>query len=388
MKHNKAGWVFSLLVGFICIILWLLPTGFENPALTNSTIRERARVVEVDNSDLENHSLITVGTQELKLEILSGKFKGTVSEAKNVLMGMMKTDKIYKTGDKVLAVIKTQTDSAMIQGVRADDIYRIHLQLILFILFAIFLVSFAGWTGFKSLVSFVFTALVIWKVLLPLMLKGYSPVPLSLIVVACLTIVIILLITGLNKKGYVALSGAIAGLVITSLLALFFGKLFQIPGTVQEFSETLLFAGFMNLKLSDIFISCIYISAAGAVMDVAMDISAAQNEISEKRPDITPRELTLSGFRVAYPVIGTMTTTLLFAYSGSFMFIFMVFMAKGTPVVSIFNTNYIAAEILHTLVGSFGLVMVAPITAIIGGNVFVRSVQTSAIKTSAIKTSS
>lgn len=152
-----------------------------------------------------------------------------------------------------------------------------------------------------SLISFVFTALAIWKILLPLLLKGISPIPVSFGVTAIATTIIVLLITGFNKKGWVALSGAITGVGITTVLALLFGGLFKIPGTVQEFSETLLFAGFMNLRLSDIFISCIFISSAGAVMDVAMDI---------------------------------------------------------------------AAEILHTLVGSFGLVMVAPVTAIIGGRVF------------------
>jgi len=105
-------------------------------------------------------------------------------------------------------------------------------------------------------------------------------------------------------------------------------------------------------------------------MDVAMDISAAQNEIILKIPEISKSELIKSGFHIAQPVIGTMTTTLLFAYSGSFMFVFMVFMTKGTPMISIANTNYISAEILHTLVGSFGLVLVAPITAIIGGYVY------------------
>jgi uncharacterized membrane protein len=68
-----------------------------------------------------------------------------------------------------------------------------------------------------------------------------------------------------------------------------------------------------------------------------------------------------------------MTTTLLFAYSGSFLFVFMMFMAKGTPMVNIFNTNYIAAEILHTLIGSFSLVLVAPATAIIGGYVYTKN---------------
>jgi len=367
---KKANLIFLISIVLLCILLWILPTSFENPSLTKSTIRSKAVVTEVNNDGLDNHSIITVGTQKVRLEITRGKFKGQEIDTHNELMGMPKIDKIYKEGDRVLAVIKTTSDGNEIQSARADDIYRIHLQLILFILFASFLVGFAGWTGFKALISFVFTAMVIWKVLLPLLLKGVPPIPISFGVVAFATTVIVLLISGFNKKGTVALSGAITGVAITTGLALLFGHFFKIPGTVQEFSETLLFAGFMNLRLSDIFIACIFISAAGAVMDVAMDIAAAQNEIAEKKPDISSRELTLSGFRVAYPVIGTMTTTLLFAYSGSFMFVFMVFMAKGTPMATIFNTNYIAAEILHTLVGSFGLVLVAPVTAVIGGRVF------------------
>jgi uncharacterized membrane protein len=43
------------------------------------------------------------------------------------------------------------------------------------------------------------------------------------------------------------------------------------------------------------------------------------------------------------------------------------------PLVNIFNLNYVAAEVLNTLVGSFGLVTVAPFTALVGGLVYARS---------------
>jgi uncharacterized membrane protein len=38
----------------------------------------------------------------------------------------------------------------------------------------------------------------------------------------------------------------------------------------------------------------------------------------------------------------------------------------------LFNTNYVAAEIMNTLVGSFGLVTVAPFTAFVGGLLYTR----------------
>ncbi len=65
--------------------------------------------------------------------------------------------------------------------------------------------------------------------------------------------------------------------------------------------------------------------------------------------------------------MGTMTTTLLLAYSGGCIASLMVYMAQGTPIDHILNYKYVAAEILDTLVGSFGLVTVAPFTALVAG---------------------
>jgi uncharacterized membrane protein len=369
-NKTKANIIFSLLIIFICILLLFIPTGFENPSTTKNTVRVKARVIGVNNDDIQNYGIVTTGSQTLQIKILTGKFKGNTLKSTNILMGQLKTDKIFHVNDKALVLLRLNKDTGKIISARAEDIFRIHIEIILFLLFALFLIFFARWTGFKALLSFIFTALMIWKILIPAFLKGYPPIIVSLFIVSLTTSVIIVLISGFSRKGLVALSGSIVGIALTSIMALLFGHFFNVPGTVKEFSEALLYAGFTNLKFSDMFLSAIFISAAGAVMDVAMDISASQNELIQKNPELKSKELILSGFNIAYPVIGTMTTTLLFAYSGSFLFIFMMFMTKGTPMINICNINYIAAEILHTLVGSFGLVLVAPATSIIGGYIY------------------
>ena len=364
---KKADVYFAVFVVFVSVFLWFLPTGFEKPELKKNTLREKGVVISVDDSDLKRVGLILTGQQDMELEILSGRFKGDRIRASNVLMGQMSVDKLFREGDKVLAVLKTDGKSGEIINARAAEQYRIDVELALFVLFGLFLVGYARWTGFRALLSFVFTALIIWKVLIPLFLKGVPPLPVAFLVVSVTTTVIMLLITGFTRKGAVALSGAICGVALTTFLAVVFGAWFRIPGTVKDFAETLLYSGFYSLQLTDIFLSGIFISAAGAVMDMAMDIAASQAEIVQKHPSISRRELIVSGFRVGQSVIGTMTTTLLFAYSGSFTFVLMVFMAQGTPMEYIFNVSYVAAEILLTLVGSFGLVLVAPVTALLGG---------------------
>ena len=75
---------------------------------------------------------------------------------------------------------------------------------------------------------------------------------------------------------------------------------------------------------------------------------------------------------VARAAMGTMTTTLLLAYSGTCLSMLMIFMAQGTPVYNILNNNVVASEIINTIAGSFGLAMTAPLTALIAGSLFTK----------------
>ena len=123
----------------------------------------------------------------------------------------------------------------------------------------------------------------------------------------------------------------------------------------------------MICNLTDIFIASVFIACSGAVMDLAMDIAATMDEIKRQHPEIGMLEHMRSGLRVGRAVIGTMTTTLLLAYSGSHITMFMVFLAKGLPAANMLNAPFVAAEVLNILVGSFGLVTVAPFTAVVAG---------------------
>ena len=108
-------------------------------------------------------------------------------------------------------------------------------------------------------------------------------------------------------------------------------------------------------------------------MDLSVDICSSVYEVVKKKPEISPRDAIASGFAVGRAACGSTTTTLLLAYSGSYIALLMVFMAQGTPVALMLNYKYVAAEIIHTIVGSFGLVTVAPLTAITSGLLLTKS---------------
>jgi uncharacterized membrane protein len=241
------------------------------------------------------------------------------------------------------------------------------MQLLLIGLFAVLLLAVAGVTGLKAMLSFVFSAMVLWKLYFPLLLLGFPPLATGLGVVALLTAVITFSVGGLDRRGTATFAGSMLGVLLTCGLATLFARAFHLHGAVRPFAESLLYAGYLELNLTDIFIASVFIASSGAIMDLAMDIAASMDEIKRKHPAIGLVEHVVSGLRVGRAVVGTMTTTLLLAYSSSHIAMFLLFMAKGLPAANILNAPFIAAEVLNILVGSFGLVTVAPFTAVVAG---------------------
>lgn len=356
--------ILALLVASVA--LTSLPNPFRSKDHEHS-MRVRAEVVAVDNTGVQQFGIVKQGDQVLTVEILRGRFRGRELPAVNVLIGKLELDKLFREGDRALVVLDLDPTSGEILFATVSDHYRINIEIILAALFAAALIGFGGWVGVKAALSFVFSGIVIWKVMLPGFLLGFDPILTALCVVVLLTAAVQFLIGGMNRTGVVAFAGAMAGVLVTACLALVFGRLFRVHGAVRPFSETLLYSGYPHLDLSRILFAGVFVASSGAVMDVAMDVAAAMREVRHNHPEISRGRLVRSGFAVGRAIIGTMTTTLLLAYSGGYTTLLMVFLAQGVPAANVFNLSYVSAEILHTLVGSFGLVLVAPFTAVFGG---------------------
>jgi uncharacterized membrane protein len=322
-------------------------------------------VVTVDNSEILQAGAAAVGVQIATVVINAGEWKGVQVEAVNHLNGQLDMDEIYGPGDKILLAV--QVVDQQITDARAINSYRQNWELILFAVFAVALVAYSRLIGLKALLSFMASLGLIWGFYIPNLLNGAPPLPLSLAVLVLLSMVIILSVAGVTRQGVAAFLGTVSGLAVTLGLTLFFGDKLHLGGMTAPFSTTLLMQGHYSLNLQHIFYSAVMLGASGAAMDIAMDVSVSMNEIKVKRPDIGVQELIQSGFNIGRMVIGTMATTLLLAYSGGYLTMLMVFVSQGTSFTRIVNMKLVAAEIFRILIGSIGLLMVAPVTAIIAG---------------------
>ena len=307
--------ILTAVLALVTLSLFFIPTRFGSPSDLN-TARVRAEILEVDNSTLEKYGIVTTGDQGLTMRIASGQFKGEIIQGANMLIGKMEMDKLFVPGDYALVTLSLNEARDTVisnQGCRplphtgrtcaspavycpADCLRRMDR------------VQGGGLLyfyrrGYMENPDSGF-------------LVGIPPVLLSLIIVSAMTGVIIFLIGGISRMGLVAFLGAISGVGTTALLSLVFGSAFRIHGAVKPFAETLLYSGYPHLNLTSIFLAGIFIASSGAVMDIAMDIAASMREVQEKHPGIGRKDLIISGLRVGRAVVGTMTTTLLLAYSG------------------------------------------------------------------------
>jgi uncharacterized membrane protein len=364
-KFQASEIIFALVVLAVTLIIAFLPTHarYQRPA---HVVEARCQVLLTDNSLVFQKGIFKMGEQKVRVKILDGPDRGATLEALNLLQAAVELEWFYQPGDR--AIVGYSKSGRKIAGARMLEPLRENAITVILIIFFLVLVGFSGWIGLKSMLSFIFAMVVIWKLLLPWSLEErLDPIAMAVLIVAALCFVIIFLVAGFNKKGWSAFLGAFGGSVLTWVLPLFFGHWLKLNGAVSEYSVALRFSGYEGLDLLKLFYAAIILSASGAIMDIAMDIAAALFELKEKKPEISRKELVCSGLTIGRAVIGTMATTLLLAYSGSALTMLMYLLSKGLSVWRIMNMNYLASELLKTVSGSLGLILAAPLTALVAG---------------------
>ena len=331
----------------------------------------RARVIETDESQITLTGQVEYGTQRLKVELLEGPAKGRVFAASNELRAQLDIDKKFAVGD-IASVTWLERGAQGDEVLVARDHWRLGWMGVLFGAFAALLVIFAGWTGAKALFSFVFSCFAVWKLMVPLCLAGWSASGVAFATVSVLTAVIMYLVAGATRKGLAAFLGAMLGVGASLVLAHIFARAMHVNGATMPFMQALLNSGGAEFNAADVFVGAVILASSGAVMDLAMDIAAGVCEVRRHNLALARRTLFLSGLRIGRSVVGTMTTTLLLAYSGGYLTLLMVFAAQGTHPLDFINSTLVSAEVVKTLVGSFGLVLVAPFTALVSAWMFGR----------------
>ena len=321
---------------------------------------EKAKVVKILQDNLEENGT-RVGEQKVRVHMLTGVRKGEeldITSSSGYLFGAA-----CKPGMKVIVMQSVAGDSTVASVYTQDRESVIYIFALIYLLA---LCMIGGKQGIKGCLGLVFTFFCVIFVYLPLVYLKYSPFWTAVFVCFITTLVTMYLIGGPTRKTCVATLGTLAGVVLAGISAWCFSKASGISGYNVSDIETLMTLWNTNrIQVGGLLFSGLLISCLGAVMDVAMSISSAIDEIYKQNSSLTRTELFKAGLRVGRDMMGTDSNTLILAFAGSSVSTLLLDYAYDLPYQQIINSNNIGIAIMQGLAGSFGIVLSVPFTVLI-----------------------
>lgn len=190
---------------------------------------------------------------------------------------------------------------------------------------------------------------------------------LTFIVALLISAITLFSVGGREPKTWAAFIGTMGGVVAAGLLAFSAVKLMHLTGLSSEESMILKATVLKHVDFQGILFAGIVLGALGAVMDVAISIAAAQQEVSRNCPTLCQQDLFSSGMSVGRDVMATDANTLILAYAGSSLpLVLLIASQPDLSMLRIFNLDLLVTEFVRALVGSIGLILSIPLTAAAG----------------------
>lgn len=318
--------------------------------------------IEIDEENQENYLFNEV--QTVTLEILSGEHKGEVVTVENYLGTNEVSDIRVVKGQRVILSLDDFGDGNI--NVYINSYERDIALYALILIFLIAILCVGRFQGVKTIITLSITVLIIFFFTVPMILKAYNPILISVVSCIAITVITLFIIAGINEKSFAAILSTALSVIISGLLAYLVGYFARLTGVEMTEGNMLMhIPQNIAFNFKELLFAGIIIGTLGAAMDMCMSVTSAMHEVKKHNPQINTKELYKSGLNVGKDVMGTMTNTLILAYTGSALPTLLVFAAYNTPMMDIMNLDIIATEIVRSIAGSTGVVLSVPITAYI-----------------------
>ncbi len=337
----------------------------QEPAGSEETVQ--ARVIEVLDQGVIDQGDIRQPYQKLRLEILDGALAGRAVTVDHGLYSLVGPEGLYQAEDRVMV--------QHLQRPGQDDLFiitdaaRLDALAVLAIVFVVFILLVARMQGVRSLLGMFVSLLVITQFILPMILAGHDPVLVSVVGSFVQLAVTLYLIYGWARKTHAAVAGMLVSLIITGLLAAFFVGLTRLAGQGAEEALFLRASG-ASINLRGLLLAGIIIGALGVLDDITISQASAVNELTAANPSLAPFDVFRRAMNIGRDHIASTVNTLVLAYVGASLPLLLLFAIYPQPFGQVVNREFIAEEVVRTLVGSLGLIASVPITTFLASVIF------------------
>jgi len=320
------------------------------------------KIVEEKEIEIEGQKQLY---QKIELKILTGSEKDKIVTVENGNQALANVTK-YEQGEKVIATKDVSPDGIEIYSV--TDFVRRDSLWVLGVIFVVLTILVAKWKGVMSILSMVFTFVVVFIYVLPNLSNGANPIIIATIASLIIIPISFYMAHGINQKTTVAIVSSIVALGATAVLSLMFISLGRLTGLSSEEAGMLLVQRSGNFDMKGLLMCGIIIGALGVLDDITISQAAIVNELIKSSEKPKGALIYKQAMNVGRDHISSMVNTLVLAYAGASLPLLLVFVDNPHPFSEIINYEFLAEEIIRTLVGSIGLILAVPITTLIAVN--------------------
>jgi len=332
----------------------------------DETATMKARVVEV----LEEGIQTIPGTdtesafQTIRVKILDGTQEGDIVIVENDYLNLQEGDTFY------LRHTVSIYDGRDYYSV--SEPYRLPALFVFLLLFLVVVFVFGGIQGLRGLASLAGSLILIFYVLLPAILAGYSPIIISVIVASLIVTVGSYITHGFTKTTSTAVLGMVLTVIVTGILAYISVHTSHLTGFSAEETVALNFNTRGSIDFVGLLMGSILIGLLGVMYDAAIGQAVSVEELHRLAPHVSRRTIYTRALRIGREHIGALINTLAIAYVGASLPLLLLFATTDADILMIFNQEVIAAEIIRTIVGSVGVILVVPVTTFVATYFLVR----------------
>lgn len=308
--------------------------------------------------------------QHLVLLLLSGPKAGQTFQVQNGVLGD-RPDMDLKQGDRV-AVELVQNDDGSVD-VLLRERYRLPGLLWLTLAFVALAVVLGGWTGMRSIAGLAVSVLVLIFFVIPRIIGGADPLLISLIGSALIASVSLYVAHGIKRRTSVALLATVVTLLCSMVIAAIAVRVAALFGMGSEESMFLQMGQLHRVDLRGLLLGGMLLGTLGVLDDITTAQCAVVDEVSKANPSLSARELRSAGASVGREHIASLINTLALAYAGASLPLLLLLDMNGDyPLWVMLNGEFLAEEIVRTLVGSTALLFAVPISTRLA-SVFLRA---------------
>ncbi|WP_186564251.1 YibE/F family protein [Lawsonibacter celer] len=227
--------------------------------------------------------------------------------------------------------------------------------------------------GVYAALALIFTVVLVVRWALPLLYSGHSPMLVGFTVVILSTVITIGLLQGFTIQGLLSMLVTLVGEIAACILFGIFSGMLHISGFQTDSAEgLLLIAQNTGLKITTLLFAATMIASLGAVMDVAVSMLSALREVAQAAARPTAGGLFTAGMNMGRDIIGTMSNTLIFAFTGGALTTMLVFYSYGVQLHQLLSSDYLAVELAQGLCGTAAVILTVPVATIVGAAVYSR----------------